>query len=114
MKQHWITTLTVFVGALTLILAVLGRLFGEDMSGAALNVLLSALMVVGVFTLFGVWNLRGGRSIDMLSLSLISVGVAMFGLAWFWMLLIPSALAVVVIWFGIVKGGLVTELRPGS
>ena len=74
MKQHWITTLTVF----------------------------------------GVWNLWGGRSIDTLSLSLISVGVAMFGLAWFWMLLIPSALAVVVIWFGIVKGGLVTELRPGS
>ena len=112
MKQYWITTLTVFIGAAMVILAILAMLFGEDMSGVAVNVLLALLMVMGALTLVGVVNLRRGHSGDVLSLSLIGVGVAAFGLAWFWMLFIPSALALVVLWFGIVKGGLVRELRP--
>jgi len=42
----------------------------------------------------------------------VGVGLVVFGVFFFWLLLIPTALALIVIWFGIIKGGLITELRP--
>ena len=58
------------------------------------------------------WWLRIGRFSDAVCLTLIGVGLVAFGVLFFWMLLIPTAVALIVVWFGIVKGGLVTELRP--
>ena len=69
-------------------------------------------MVVGVLLLAGLWWLRTGRFSETVNLSLVGVGLVVFGLYLFWALFIPTALALIILRFGIVKRGLVTELRP--
>lgn len=115
MKQYWLTAISVVIGVLLVVLPILGGLFGdeEDESGAVL-ILQGFIVVVGFLLLAGVWWLRTGRFSQTVCLSLIGVGLAVFGAFFFWLLFIPTALALIVIWFGIVKRGLVTELGPAA
>jgi hypothetical protein len=70
--------------------------------------------VAALALLGGLWFLRSGRLSTRVCLAAIVVGL-LGGIVWFWMV-IPPLVALVVFWFGIVKGGLVTELRtaPGT
>ncbi len=113
MKQYWLTAISVLIGAQLVVLLILGGLFGdeEDDSGAVL-ILQGLMVVVGFLMLAGVWWLRNGRFSETVDLSLIGVGLVVFGVFFFWILLVPTALALIVLWFGIVKRGLVTELNP--
>jgi len=113
MKQYWLTAISVLVGALLVVLPILGALFGDsEDDGAPSAVLIVLIIVVGVLMLAGLWWLREGRFSEAFCLSLVGVGLVNFGVFFFWLLLIPTALALIVIWFGIIKGGLITELRP--
>jgi len=111
MKQYWLTATSVLMGTLLVVLPILGGFFG-DSEDAPATVWMVLLVVVGVLMLAGLWWMREGRFSETVCLSLIGVGLVAFGFFFFWLLLIPTALALVVIWFGIVKRGLVTELRP--
>ncbi len=113
MKQYWLTAISVLIGAQLVVLPILGGLFGdeEDDSGAVL-ILQGLMVVVGFLMLAGVWWLRNGRFSETVDLSLIGVGLVVFGVFFFWILLVPTALALIVLWFGVVKRGLVTELNP--
>ena len=117
MKQYWLTAISVLVGALLVVLPILGALFGDsEDDGAPSAVLIVIIIAVGVLMLAGLWWLREGRFSETVCLSLISIGLVAFGFFFFWLLLIPTALALIVLWFGIVKRGLVTELHlaPGT
>lgn len=111
MKRYWLAITSAIIGGLLVIFPILGVLFGED-EDAPVAVLILSLIVIGGMMMAGLWWLRTGRFGETVSLTLVGVGLATFGLFFFWMLLIPTALALIVIWFGIIKGGLVAELRP--
>ena len=117
MKQYWLTTISVLAGAFLVVLPILGGEGFERTKGAGredepATFLILLMIVVGVLMLAGLWWLRTGRFSETVNLSLVGVGLVVFGLYLFWFLFIPTALALIVLWFGIVKRGLVTELRP--
>ena len=115
MKRYWLTSISVLIGSLLVVLPILGGLFGDsDENRDTAVVLIPLLIVVGILMLAGLWWLREGRFTDTVCLSLIGIGLVFFGAFFFWLLLIPTALALVVLWFGIVKRGLVTELRQAA
>ena len=113
MKQYWLTSLSVLIGVLLLVMPIAGGLAGDtDDLDTVSAIVLPAMMVFGALLLAGLWWLRSGRFSDTVCLSLIAVGLVLFGVFFFWLLLIPTLLALIVLWFGIVKRGLVRELRP--
>ena len=57
------------------------------------------------------WLLREGRS-TWVAYTLIVVVTLFMGIGLFWLFFIPTVLAVVIVFFGVVRGGLVRELRP--
>lgn len=113
MKRYWLTIISAIIGALLVIFPILGGLFGEDEDEPA-AVLIVSLIVIGGLLLAGLWWLRTGRFSASVCLTLVGIGLVTFGFFFFWLLLIPTALALVVFWFGIVKRGLVTELRSAA
>ena len=112
MKQHWITAISVLIGVLSVGLPISVLLFDEEDTSTGSVVLLSLLILIGALMLAGLWWLREARFSEELCLSLVGVGLVAFGGLWFWMLFIPTAVALIVLWFGIVKRGLVAELHP--
>ncbi len=116
-KEYRLTAFSVLAGASLVVLPILGGLFSASRGrgageGVSRVVAIPSFMVVGVLLLAGLWWLRTGRFSETVNLSLVGFGLVVFGLYLFWLLLIPTALALFVLWHGIVKRGLVTELRP--
>ncbi len=101
------------MGTTLVVLPILGGLFGDTEGDDAYPAVLIVLIIAtGVLMLAGLWWLREGRFTETVCLSLIGIGLVVFGVFFFWLLFIPTALALIVLWFGIVKRGLVTELDP--
>jgi len=111
MKYYWLTIVSGLVGAFSVVLAISVLLFNDDEVSTGHAVLLWSLILIGALMLAGLWWLRVGRFSETVCLSLVGVGLVAFGVIWYWMLL-PPAVALIVAWFGIVKRGLVVELRP--
>ena len=113
MKKYWLTAISILAGGLLVTASTLGPIFGDWEGSATSNALVIALLLsAGVTFLAGLWWLRESRFSDSVCLSPVGVGMVIFGVFFFWLLLIPTVLALIVLWFGIVKRGLVTELRP--
>lgn len=115
MKRYWITGLAVVLGAFLLFLAVAIAFENEpESSGAEQAFGVITMGVAALALLGGLWFLRSGRLSTRVCLGAIVVGL-LGGIVWFWMV-IPPIVALLVFWFGIIKGGLVTELRtaPGT
>lgn len=111
LRKHWLTVTTLlmvaFIGFLALMLSVSDPDPGDDFRVLGVVV----LGTCGLVLLGGMWLLREGRSTPV-AYTLI-VGVTLFvGVGFFWMFFVPTVLAVVIIFFGVVRGGLVRELRP--
>ncbi len=113
MKKYWLTAISILAGGLLVVSSTLGPIFG-DWEGSAIGnaVAIALLLSAGVALLAGLWWLRESRFSDSVCLTLVGIGMVIFGVFFFWLLLIPTVLALIVLWFGIVKRGLVTELRP--
>ena len=106
-KRYWLTELAVILGLILLALAVaFGVDDSEDLAGRQVGVLITG--VPGLALLGGLWYLRSGRLPVSVCTGAIVLGLvaAMF---WWW-LLVPPIVALVVLWFGVVKRGLVREL----
>jgi len=115
MKRHWITGLAVVLGVFLGFLAVAIALDRtHESSGAEQAFGVITMGVAALALLGGLWFLRSSRLSTRVCLGAIVVGL-LGGIVWFWMV-IPPLVALVVFWFGIVRGGLVTELRtaPGT
>jgi len=111
-RANWNTGLAVLVGLFLLFLAfALGVSDGSenDLSpGAQVLIAVFAVGVPGLALLGGLWNLRSARYSRTVSYVGIVIGLVATAL-WFWMLLPPIA-ALVVLWFGVIRGGLAREL----
>ncbi|NNC91566.1 MAG: hypothetical protein HKN80_03645 [Acidimicrobiia bacterium] len=115
LKRHWITGLAVVLGVFLLFLAVAIAFENEPTTSGQERAFGVVTMGVAAFALLGgLWFLRSGGLSTRVCLGAIVVGLV-GGVVWFWMV-IPPLVALVVFWFGIVRGGLVTELRtaPGT
>ncbi len=113
MKKYWLTAISILAGGLLVVSSTLGPIFGDWEGSTTSNAVAIALLLsAGVALLAGLWWLREGRFSDTVCLTLVGVGIVIFGVFFFWLLLMPTVLALIVLWFGIVKRGLLTELRP--
>jgi hypothetical protein len=112
MKRYWLTIVSGLIAVLQVVLAISVLLFDTGDTSTGDVVLLWLLISIGALMLAGLWWLRDGRFSETVGLSLVGVGLVAFGAMWYWMLFVPTAAALIVLWFGIVKRGLVVELRP--
>jgi hypothetical protein len=110
-QKHWVTAATLLMVAFTLAIAVAIALDVDDSSAAERTFGGVVLGICGLALLAGMWLLREGRA-TRLAYALIVVVTLFVGVGFFWLLFIPTILAVVIIFFGVVRGGLVRELRP--
>ena len=113
MRRYWLTAIVVLIGASSII-GPLPVVVSEDPSTVVRWVVVPLGLVLGVAVLTGVWGLHSGRFSETVSLSFVGVGSVVWGVGFFWMLLVPTVLALLLIWFGIVKRGPVTELHPAT
>jgi hypothetical protein len=109
-RKHWLTALSLLMAAFMLFLAVA---FALDTEGSSTARTTGAVVfgISGLVLLSGLWLLRSGGS-RAAAYTLIVVPTLWVGAGFFWMLLIPTALAFVIIFFGVFRGGLVRELGP--
>lgn len=107
-KGHWLTVLAVILGLFLLFLAFA---FAGDQSQSGGQRAIGALVtgVPALALLGGLWGLGSGRVPVSVCTGAVVVGLV-GGMIWWWMLF-PTVIAVVVLWFGVIKGGLVRELR---
>ena len=109
-RKHWVTAAALLMVAFTLFLAVAIALdAGDTAAGRTTGGVV--LGICGLALLAGVWLLREGRATPV-AYALIIVVTLFVGVGFFWMLLIPTILAFVILFFGLFRGGLVRELRP--
>ena len=111
-RRHGLTTLSVVMAGFMLFIAVASAVDTADSTGNR-SVGGVTFGVFGLALLLGLWLLREGRARGV-AYALIVVPAALVGVGLFWMLLIPTIMAFVVILFGVVRGGLVRELRPSD
>ena len=110
-KRSWLTALTVLLAAFSLLLALAIGADNEPTSAAERAFGLIVTLGAGLALLAGMWILRSGKMAREVGLTAIVVGLV--GVAvWFWMLF-PPILAAVVLWFGVIRGGLARELERG-
>ena len=109
LKRFPLTVLTLAVGLFLLALAIL---FAFDPNQASGQRVVGALIagVPAMAVLGGLWLMRSQAGARVTASVAITIGLlAVF--IWWWMIL-PAVAALVVLWFGIVKGGLARELAP--
>ena len=106
-KQYWITGLAVVLGIFLLFLAFA---FAGGQSQSAGRQVIGVLVtgVPGIALLGGLWGLRSGRVPVSICMGAIVLGLA-GAMSWWWLFL-PTIAAVVVFWFGVIRGGLAREL----
>lgn len=110
-KRNWITGLAALLGLFLLFLAVAIAVEGDaDASTAEQAFGVTVDAVLGLSLLGGLWLLRREGASQPLALGAITVG-SLGGVIWFWMIL-PPVIAVAVIWFAVIRRGLVRELAP--
>ena len=109
MKRYWITGLAAGLGVFLLFLAVAFAFETDPQTSWQEDAFGVTVMGVAALALLGgLWFLRSGRLSTRVCLGAIGFGL-LGGIAWFWMV-VPPIVALVVFWFGFVKGGLVQEL----
>jgi hypothetical protein len=111
-KDHWVTALTLLgTGFLVVVGIALIVTGGDDNSGEvrAYGVagLLGALAILA-----GLQGLRTGRPKPPIAYALIVIGMLVLGIGFFWFVLLPSVLALVVLYAGVFRRGLERELKP--
>jgi hypothetical protein len=106
-RENWITGLATLVG-LFLVFMTVGIGVDDASNGAERFFGVAVMGVAAVAFLGGLWGLRSGRLSKAVSNAGIVVGVA-GTVIWFWMI-IPPALGLIVLWFGVARGGLAREL----
>jgi hypothetical protein len=111
LRQHWITGLAVLTAAF---LAFVGMAFFVDPGEGEYRefVFWGTMSLLGAAALAtGLWALRSARIGRHGAHALVVVGLLVAAMYW-WMFL-PAAVAVLLLYAGVVRGGLARELRPG-
>lgn len=111
LKNHWITTLSVLAVAFLVWLSIAG-LTASDPDYATEDRVAGAIAAVAALALStGLWSLHRGRL--RLAHGLIVPALLVVGM-FFWLFLVPTVVALVVLYAGVVRRGLQRELAPDA
>lgn len=111
-KNHWITTLTVFAVAFLWFVSI-GVVAGSDGTFEAWRVgYLVGGILAGSAILIGLWGIRSGRLRLWVANTLIVAGLVVFTAGYWWFVFIPPIIALVVLYAGVIRRGLDRELSP--
>jgi len=105
---HWLTALSVLLAGFLFALAPLSWIADNDQTTGERIAFAVLFGLAGVVLLGGLWVLRRGGPVP-LAYTMVVIGLIGAGM-WWWMVL-PTLLALVVLVFGVICGGLVRELR---
>ena len=107
-RAHWMTALTVVAAGFLVVVGV-AFLAGAGEGDRAEFVLLGITNLAGAAALAGgMWGLRSGRVAGRVCNVLVVVGLVAFGL--YWWVFVPAAVALVLLYVGVIRGGLGREL----
>jgi hypothetical protein len=113
LRTKWITAL-VGLSAAFLVIAGVGMIVsGGEFDETEVRVYGVVSLLGGLALIAGLWLLRLGKTASSISYSLQVVGIIVLGAA-FWWLLIPTVIAVVLLYVGVFRHGLERELRPSQ
>lgn len=112
LRRHWITGLAVLTAGFLAFVGV--ALFVDPGEGEHSEfVFWGTMSFLGAAALAtGLWGLRSGQIGRLGAHGLVVVGLLVAGMYW-WML-VPAAVAIVLLYAGVVRGGLERELRPAT
>jgi hypothetical protein len=110
-QRHGLTTVALVMAGFMLFIAIASALDVDSDGNRVVGGV--TFGVLGLALLCGLWLLREGRATGVAYASIV-VPAVLVGVGLFWMLFIPTIMAFVVILFGVVRGGLVRELRPSD
>jgi hypothetical protein len=111
-KEHWITGLS-FVGVVFLVATGIGMIVsGGEFAETGVRVFGVVAVTAGLSVAVGLWGLRNGGVEPRVANGLIVLGMIVLGAGYWWFVFVPPIVALAVLWAGVVKKGLVRELRP--
>jgi hypothetical protein len=111
-KQHGNTTAALAMVAFCLFMAAaIGLETDDTTSGRTTGAVVFGLCTVAL--LVGLWLIREGRATPVAH-ALIVLAALVPGVSLFWILLIPTVLAFIIIYFGVIRGGLAREIGPSA
>ena len=110
-KNHWITGLAILGSGLAVAAGIAMSVTGGEFNDAGVRIIGVVVGLGGLMIVSGLWGLRTGRLGMRSAHILIVVGFVIFGGAMWWFVLVPPAIALAVVWAGVVKQGLARELR---
>lgn len=111
LKNHWITGLALLGAAFMVTTGIAMMATGGDFDDDGVRVYGVLASLGGLVILGGLWGLWSGRLDRVLAQGLIVVGMLALGVLFWWFVLVPPVVALAVLWAGVVKKGLVRELR---
>ncbi len=110
-KNHWITGLALLGAAFMVTTGIAMMATGGEFNDDGVRVYGVFASSGGLVILAGLWGLWSGRVDRVLAQGLIVVGMLALGVLYWWFVLVPPLVALAVLWAGVVKQGLVRELR---
>ncbi len=106
LRNNWITAVAVVNGAFLAFMAV-GIGVADESTSAERFFGIAVMGVAAIAFIGGLWGVRSGRLSKPVAPTGIVLGAA-GTLLWFWMV-IPPIIALVVLWFGVIREGLARE-----
>ena len=107
-RGRWITALTAIAAGFLAVVGVALLVNPGDGDYAEFVVWGVGSLVGAAALAMGMWGLRSGRVGRRFTSVLVVVGLAVVGM--FWWMVIPAVLALVVLYAGVIRGGLRREL----
>lgn len=107
-RGRWITALTAIAAGFLGVVGVALLVNPGDGDYAEFVVWGIGSLVGAAALAIGMWGLRSGRIGRRVTSGLVVVGLAVVGM--FWWMVIPAVLALVVLYAGVIRGGLRREL----
>ncbi len=112
LRNHWMTILSLLTAGFLVFLSVAG-FTASDPEYTTEDRVAGAVAAVGAVALTaGLWTLRSGRRPRWMGYVLIIPAVAFAGM-FFWLYLVPTIVALVLLYAGVLRRGLERELTPG-
>lgn len=111
-RDHWITGLSL-VGAVFMLATGTGMVVsGGEFDETGVRIYGAAAITGGLLVLGGLWGLRQSSVQPRRAQGLIVAGMVVLAGVYWWFVFVPPVFALVVVWVGVVKKGLVRELSP--
>lgn len=105
-RQNWTSVLALLGAAFLVVVGIALIITGTDDNTVEGRIYGSVGLVGGLALFAGVYGLRTGRLAPTLARSLVVGGALVLGVGFWWFMFLPAVIAVVVLYFGVIRRGL--------